>query len=327
MQKQKADSDIENGKYEKVYLIFGDEPYLIRAYKNKLKQSIIPEQENMNYAYFDSLPDNIEAITGFADTMPFFGDRRLVILDKTSAAKKDNGLADYIPSIPDTTTMIIVEDEIDKRSKLYKAVQKYGCVMELKKLSMQDIKLYVVSRLKKAGKGITERDCEYLIESVGEDLNTLMNEVDKCIAYSGDGKAVDRKCIDTVCSMQIENKVFDMVDAMIRKDGSTAFRLYGDLLSLRENAFGIMAIIRKNYLRMLMVRELMDEGCSYGEIASRAKMPDWLVKKEAAKVREYKRETFEKALNTIVNTENDIKIGNISEQMGMELMIKKLIDK
>ena len=134
MQKLKADTDIESGKFEKVYLLYGDEPYLVRTYKNRLRKAIIPEEGSMNYAYYDSMPDNVETVTEFADTLPFFGDRRLVILDKTNAFKKDTGLADYIPNVPDFSTIIIVEDEIDKRSRLYKAISKCGCVMELKKL-------------------------------------------------------------------------------------------------------------------------------------------------------------------------------------------------
>ena len=326
MQKQKADMDIANGKYERVYLLYGDEPYLIRYYKNRLRKAIIPEEGSMNYAYYDSFPDNIETITEFADTMPFFGDRRLLILDKLSLFKKDVGLADYIENIPDTTTMIIVEDEIDKRSRLYKAISKYGCIMELKKLAMPDMKIFVANRLKSAGKGISERDCEYLIQSVGDDLFTLANEADKCIACAGDKPGVDKAVIDEVCSMQVENKIYDMVDAILRHDGNTVFSLYGDLVTLRENAFGIMAVIRRNYNQLLKVRELYEEGCSAIEIASRVKMADWLVKKQIQKIKNYESEKLKKALELVTETEYSIKIGNIGEQLGLEIMLANLLE-
>ena len=325
MQKQKIDADIENGKYERIYLICGDEPYLVKHYKNRLKKAIIPEDESMNYAFFDSIPENITSITGFADTMPFFADRRLVMLDKASAFKKDTGLADYIPQIPETTTIIIVEEEVDKRTKLYKAIQKYGCITELKKLGMADVKMFIASRFKRAGKGITERDCEYLISSVGDDLNTLCNEVDKCIAYAGDAPGVDRKIINEVCSMQVENKIFDMVDAILSRNGDVVYRLYGDLLTLRENAFGIMAVIRKNYNRLLMISELLEEGCSVAEIAARTKTADWLVKKQMSKVKGFNTKRLKDSIECIVDTEYSIKAGNISEQLGLEIMLAKLM--
>ena len=326
MQKLKADTDIESGKFEKVYLLYGDEPYLVRTYKNRLRKAIIPEEGSMNYAYYDSMPDNVETVTEFADTLPFFGDRRLVILDKTNAFKKDTGLADYIPNVPDFSTIIIVEDEIDKRSRLYKAISKCGCVMELKKLTMQDLKSTIAVRLSKAGKRITESDCEYFIQSVGDDLNTLLNEADKCIAYAGDGNVVNKEVINAVCSMQVENKIFDMVDAILRHDGNTVFKLYGDLVTLRENAFGIMAVVRMNYNRLLKIRELYEDGVSAGEIAVRCKMADWLVKKQLQKVRNYDSQRLKKALEIIVDTEYAIKIGNSGEQMGLEIMLAKLLE-
>ncbi|MBR5179659.1 MAG: DNA polymerase III subunit delta [Lachnospiraceae bacterium] len=326
MQKLKADLDIESGKFEKVYLLYGDEPYLVRTYKNKLKKAIIPEAESMNYAYFESMPENVETITSFTDTLPFFGDRRLVILDKTNAFKKDTGLADYIQDIPDFSTMIIVEDEIDKRSRLYKAISKYGCIMELKKLTLQDLKIFIASRLKAADKRITESDCEYLIQSVGDDLNSLMNEADKCIAYAGDSNVVDKRVINSVCSMQVENKIFDMVDAILQHNGNTVFKLYGDLVTLRENSFGIMAVIRMNYNRLLKVRELYEDGVSPAEIGVRCKMADWLVKKQIQKIRNYDSNRLKKALEIIVDTEYAIKIGNLQEQMGLEIMLAKLLE-
>ena len=325
MQKQKADLDIESGKFERIYLISGDEPYLIKYYKDKLKNAIIPEKESLNYAYYDNVSDNIEKIKDFVNTMPFFSDRRLVIIEKASVFKKDTGLADFVPLIPDTSTVVICDEEIDKRSKLYKAIQKNGAVMELKKLNMQDLKVFIVSRIKKADKGITEKDCEYLIESIGDDLYTVVNEVDKCIAFAGDSKAVDRRTIDSVCSMQIENKIFEMVDAILQHKASIAYRLYGDLLSLHENSFGMMAVIRNNYNKLLIVKEMMDNGRPMGEIMSITRMADWQVRKNMQKIKNYSSERLVAAIKVIVDTEYSIKTGNIGEQTGIEIMLANLL--
>ncbi|MBO4510030.1 MAG: hypothetical protein J5718_01635, partial [Lachnospiraceae bacterium] len=168
--------------------------------------------------------------------------------------------------------------------------------------------------------------CEYLIQSVGDDLNSLMNEADKCIAYAGESNVVDKRVINSVCSMQVENKIFDMVDAILQHNGNTVFKLYGDLVTLRENSFGIMAVIRMNYNRLLKVRELYEDGVSPAEIGVRCKMADWLVKKQIQKIRNYDINRLKKALEIIVDTEYAIKIGNLQEQMGLEIMLAKLLE-
>jgi len=325
MQKQKADMDIASGNFEKIYLLCGDEPYLIKMYRDKLKKAIIPESESLNYAYYDNVNDNFDKIRDFADTMPFFGDRRLIIIDKASAFKKDWGLADYVPDIPETTTIVIAEEDVDKRSRLYKAIQKHGAVMELKKPGLSDIKTFVAGRLKKAGKNITTQNCDYFVECVGDDLNSLVNEIEKCIAHAGDKDQVDRSDIDAVCSMQIENKIFDMVDAIIRHDANNVYRLYGDLMALRENQFGIMAVIRRNYNQLLVIRELMDSGCSVAETASRTKMADWLVRKKMQSVKSYDADRIRKAIEKIADTEYSIKTGDMDQEIGTEIMLANLL--
>ena len=152
-----------------------------------------------------------------------------------------------------------------------------------------------------------------------------MNEVDKCIAYAGDQPGVDRKIIDEVCSMQVENKIFDMVDAILVHDGNKVYNLYGDLVTLRENAFGIMAVIRKNYARLLTFSELLEEGCSAAEIAARTKTADWLVKKQIPKVKKFSSLRLKNSIECIVNTEYAIKAGNIGEQLGLEIMLANLM--
>ena len=69
MQKQKADMDIASGNFEKIYLLCGDEPYLIRVYRDKLKNAIIPESESLNYAYFDNVNDHADVFAGIPATV------------------------------------------------------------------------------------------------------------------------------------------------------------------------------------------------------------------------------------------------------------------
>ena len=226
----------------------------------------------------------------------------------------------------ESVRILLSEEEVDKRSKLYKAISKHGCVMELNKLGIPDLRVFIASRMQKAGKGISEKDCTYLIECVGDDLNTLVNEADKCIAYSGDKNYVDRAMIDAVCSMQVENKIFDMVDAIFFHDAARVYKLYGDLVTLRENSFGIMAVIRNNYNRLLLVNELYEDGCSIAEIYSRTKIADWLIRKMLPKIKNYSSEKLRKAMELIVDTEYSIKVGNIGEKRGLEIMLANLLE-
>ena len=75
---------------------------------------------------------DVKSVIDLSETLPFFAERRLIVFDNTGFFKSAGAdLADYIKEMPDTTYYIFVEDEIDKRSKLFKAVKSKGRVVEL----------------------------------------------------------------------------------------------------------------------------------------------------------------------------------------------------
>ena len=131
---QTLNQDIKDKTFRKVYLLFGDEPFLVNSYKKRLREAITGD-DTMNYNYFEGKGPDVKEIISLADTMPFFAERRLVLIDgsgffKSSAPEE---LVDYIPEIPESTCMVFVESEVDKRNKLYKKVKDNGYAAELKK--------------------------------------------------------------------------------------------------------------------------------------------------------------------------------------------------
>lgn len=128
---RKINEDIKSNTYERVYLLYGTEEYLKKQYKNKLKSAICGD-DTMNYSYFEGKDCVAKEIIGIAETMPFFADRRLVIMEHTGFFKSANDeINEYIGNISESTCMVFVENEVDKRSKLFKKVKEVGYVCEM----------------------------------------------------------------------------------------------------------------------------------------------------------------------------------------------------
>ena len=121
--------DLKTGQLKQIYLLYGEEAYLKRQYKDKLHYAIVPPDDTMNYAYYEGKGINAKEVIDLAETLPFFAERRLIILENSGFFKNASPeLSDYIKELPETTSMIFVESEIDKRGKLYKAVKDKGRV-------------------------------------------------------------------------------------------------------------------------------------------------------------------------------------------------------
>ena len=106
--------DIKKGSFKPVYLFYGEEAYLKHQYKNKLKNALLPEDDTMNFSRFEGKGTEIPKVIDLAETMPFFADRRVILLENTGFFKnKADALADYMGSLPDYLVLIFVEEEVD----------------------------------------------------------------------------------------------------------------------------------------------------------------------------------------------------------------------
>ena len=122
---QTLNQDIKNNDFKRVYLLFGEESFLKKSYKNRLREAIT-QGDTMNYNYYEGKGMNVNEIISLSDTMPFFAEKRLILMEDSGWFKGGSGadeMSAYIENIPDTTCLLFIETEVDKRSRMYKAVK------------------------------------------------------------------------------------------------------------------------------------------------------------------------------------------------------------
>ena len=126
--------DIKNRDFKKVYLLFGEEAYLKQQYKHRIKAALLPEDDSMNFSMFEGKKTEPKSVIDLAETMPFFVEKRVIMLEDTGFFKNQcTDLPEYMAELPDYLCMVFVENEVDKRSRMFKAVKKYGRVVEFAK--------------------------------------------------------------------------------------------------------------------------------------------------------------------------------------------------
>ena len=124
--------DLKTGNFKQVYLLFGEENYLKKQYKDRLTKALISDGDTMNYAYYEGKGIDVKEIIDLSETMPFFSERRLIVIENSGFFKNATAeLAEYMKEIPETTYFIFVETELDKRGKMFKAVKDKGRIVEL----------------------------------------------------------------------------------------------------------------------------------------------------------------------------------------------------
>ena len=129
----------------------------------------------MNLAYYEGKNTNPKEIIDLAETLPFFAERRVIVMENTGFFKNASPeLAEYVKQMPETTYMIFVEEEVDKRGKLYKAVKDKGHIVELTRQDERTLVRWILGMAKKEGKQMSESAARYLLAKVGNDMENVI---------------------------------------------------------------------------------------------------------------------------------------------------------
>jgi DNA polymerase-3 subunit delta len=312
---------IKSGDFKPFYLLYGSEEYLKKLYRDKLRAAILPEGGDMNYACFEGKNIEPRKVAEIAQTLPFFSERRLIVLENSGFFKNQNELSELLEGTPDTTVIIFVETEIDKRSKLFKMVRDAGTVSEMNGLDEKNLKLFVTSLLEQERKKITEANINYLLDKTGADMTNLCNEVNKLISYTTGRDVILAEDIDAVVTAQITGKIFLMIDAIGSKQSGKALDLYYDLISVREKPLSILYLITRHFNILLQAKDLQALGYSSSSIGEMVGVPPFAVNKYLGQAKNFTVKRLKDALEFGADIEEQIKTGRMIEKIGVELFI------
>lgn len=315
--------DIKSGEFKKAYLIYGEEDYLKKQYKDKLKQALVGD-DTMNYVYYEGKDIDVDDLISSCDTMPFFSDRKTIIVENSGFFKKANDkLAAYVKELPDYLVLIFVEAEIDKRNKLYKAISTVGYVSEMGYQTSAVLKKWIATVLGAEGIKITLDACEEIIFMTGSNMELIKMELDKLASYVRDSKEVTVKEVREIVTSQTESHVFEMIEALVSHNQKRALSLYYDLLMLKEAPLRILFLIVRQFNGILQTKDLTNRHVSNKEIAQALKVPPFVIGKYQSQARNFSLEEIKGALEFFADVEERTKTGKLDDKLAVELAIVK----
>lgn len=316
--------DLKTGKFKQIYLLYGSEGYLKKLYKERFIKAMVPEGDTMNYAYYEGKGTDIKEVIDLSETLPFFSQRRLILFENTGFFKSGgNDLADYVKELPDTTYYIFIENEVDKRSRLYKAVKAKGHIVELTTQDENTLKRWVQSILRKEGKTMSDSDILYFLNKVGTDMENIQKELEKLVCYALDRQTIGREDVDAVCVTQITNHIFDMVNAVADKDQRRALDLYYDLIALKEPPMRILFLMIRQYRILFQVKALLKQGYGRKEIASKAGLHPFAAGKYMEQAKRFRMQELRAVMEDGAEIEQRVKTGLLTDNLAVELFIVK----
>ena len=320
--------ELKQGIFHQIYLLTGPEDYLRLQYRDRLREALMPGESmgsSMNLHYYREREISEEALIDLAETMPFFAERRLIILEETAFFRKggeSERLINYLSSPAPTAYFIFVEKEADKRTKLVKTICAGGKLVNFE--PVKDIRMlsaWLAKRADKAGKKLEASAAAKLMDYAGTDMMTLKNEMDKLIAYCMDRDRISAADVSAICFDNPEDTVFAMIDSISEKNLKDVMNNYRDLLLKREAPLKILSLATRQYRILLH----FIEGCgNEREIAKALGIRDYFIKKYRALAGRFSREEVMTALEKCAMTDESIKSGKITDRLGIETLLVEL---
>ncbi len=265
-------------KSTNVFMLFGEDGYLKKQYLQKITKPIAESDDVFNYQRFEndsSLQEVYDAVLQF----PVFSDKKCVILrdfDFTGCSSNDfEKLCTLVLEVPESTVFILWFDvfsfEIKKNSKLDKLLKSFekinGCAVNLTHRREAELCKMLCDGATKRGCRMEITAAKYLIETSGEDIDTLKNELEKLCAFSNGG-VITKETVASVSVKTVESDIYRLTEKILKSDLQSAYAMLDDLFFMRVEPFMILSVITSVYVDMHRVLSGKGHNLGIEKIAS-----------------------------------------------------------
>ena len=351
---ERINQDIKTKEFGRLYVLCGDDEYFRNFYKNKLKKALEVEENAMNYSEFNGKGVDENAIMDAARTVPFFAERRVVLVNDSDLFKGSkkasedeetedgasnetetapvkvaaDNLVAFLSEIPDTTVLIFCETNVDRRTALFKAAAKNGYIATFDKIKeneqgFEKVKWYIGQKLQRENKNMTREALRIFQERTGTDLRVVLTELEKLINYTMGREVITEEDVKLLTPERIEDKIFEMIECLTKYQQKRALDLYYDLVKKKEEPVKVLLMIEKYYHQLYVVKSLSEASVPWKEILEKAEVAvlDYLYKKYTSIAAKYTYDDLKRAMEMCIDYDKAYRSGKMKGNVAVEMVI------
>lgn len=321
---------LQAGQHAPVYLVHGSDQFLTDKARRLFVNLIEPDDRTLNLASFDMREVSLAEALDDAQSVPFFGDLRVVLLDNAYFLTAENqrgkvehnvdALLDYLKATAEQTILVIFApyDKLDARKKVVKQLKELPGYLAFGDLTEQGLRSMVQQKLTSQGYQIEPAALGDLIRLTNMSLTQIMTELDKLMLYTIDGKMIDQAAVEALVTKTLTENIFDLIENLLQGKLTDAVRLYHELLVNGEEPLRLHGALVSQFRLLLQVKgmTLSEQG-----IATALKVHPYRVKLAKRTVRRFTFEALAKAYLGLVKMETQLKSTQRDPELLFELFI------
>lgn len=313
------------------YVVHGEEQYQVRKAIDAIVLKEIGQRDELNTIVYDALQVDIDVILEEAQTIPFFTDRKCILVKNANFLSSSNDteinlerLEAYLQNPMESTVMILSGEfaKMDTRKKIVKKIGSLCKVSTCNKLDKDSLPAYLKEQLQKRQLHINNATFQTLCERLPYDIGVIQMELDKLELYGGD---INEALIKQLVTRSLEEDVFALVNAVVEKNMKRVFQIWEDLQVLNKDPIYLIALIASQFHLLYQVKCAELQGLrKQDEIASQLGVHPYRVKLALPVCSRLSIDSILDVLQQLADLDQSIKAGRVDKTLGFELFLLKL---
>lgn len=333
---QQVLDDIKRGVIAPVYFVTGVESYLIQLVRQAFINLIPIADRELNLTVFDLLYKSVDDVIAECNSVSFFGDRKVVIVDNSyifSSQKQKNQIEQPIELIeaylenPNLDTVLIFfapYEDVDHRKKIVKAMKKIAVSINVNPLKENEMIQFVQHYIESEHYVIDRTVLNMLLKRVNYHLSIVMNELAKLFLAVSDNKIITKDLVLALVPQSIEDNVFSLTEYVLKKDTAKVLSIYDDLVLQKEDPIKLLALLISQFRLLIQVKILSSNGYSQVDIATYLKQHPYRISLAIKEMRMYQLKDLLKIYELLVQADFELKTSVMSVDVQMPILLLKV---
>lgn len=273
MDYQQILTDLKNKIYSPFYFLEGEEPYYIDVVSDYILENVLTESEkSFNQTLLYGKDISLDTILTAARRYPMMAERQVIVIREAQNIRDVEELAAYVEK-PVPSTMLVLCHKyktIDRRKKLYKAIQKNGVYLESKPLYENQVPAWITDYLKRQRLGIEPKAVQMITDHIGNNLQRIVNELEKVTFGAIPGTSITVDDVEKNIGISKEYNAFEFQKALGQKDLFKSNKIVNYLIANEKaNPLPMITGILIAYFRKILTYHALENKNNQGEIAQR----------------------------------------------------------
>ncbi len=321
---------ISTGAYSRVYLLYGEEAYLINQMRDELLDGLGVRNSEESCQKYTNEKYNVNDIRDFVTSFPFFTEHNVVVVQNSGQFKtSDDSITELIDNIPESNVLIFCEREVDRTKKAFKHLSSHplASALEFVLPDKETLKKWISLLLSRDGVKVKLTVPEHVLDVLGVDINMLLleNEMNKLHDYCMTKGTVLDEDVDMMCINNVEDKIFKMCTLISQKKPAQALIMYNDLLKLKAKPFAIIHLITRQYNLLLGTKQLLMDGAKQGDIATKLKVRDFAARELISIAQAYSYNELIRCTDMCHEATSKVLTGTMTDDKSAENLIVNLL--